>query len=65
MLHDAIHSDVVPIDTAGLFPNYEQLEIFYRCLKKDVRFTTLLDHFADLTILDDHYFLSNYDTMKV
>jgi hypothetical protein len=78
LLHKAIESDVIPIrmqkliydylifflDTAGLFPNYEQIEIFHRCLKKDVRFTTLLDHFADLTILDDNYFLSDYEDMR-
>ncbi|GBG63209.1 hypothetical protein CBR_g36977 [Chara braunii] len=56
-------SDLREADGAGLFPFFEQVELFAARLP-DVNFSTLLDRFAKSTRLDGAYFLCKYDAMK-
>eukprot|EP00897_Mesotaenium_endlicherianum_P010533 jgi/Mesen1/9508/ME000637S08951 len=63
LLVDALQQPVVSISAAGLFPFFEQVELFASQVP-DVSFSKLLDRFAETTRTDGSYFLCRTDNFR-
>ncbi|KAL2623078.1 hypothetical protein R1flu_003283 [Riccia fluitans] len=62
-LDASLIQDFEPSTAAGLFPVYEQVELFASQLPNE-NFATLLERFSDTCKLDGAYFLCRYDNLK-
>ncbi|KAG0584350.1 hypothetical protein KC19_3G204900 [Ceratodon purpureus] len=62
-LEKSLQQDVEPATAAGLFPVYEQVELFASQLP-ETSFAQLLERFAETCRLDGAYFLCRYDNLK-
>ncbi|CAI7824124.1 unnamed protein product [Closterium sp. NIES-54] len=64
LLIAALQDPVEPTTAAGLFPLFEQVEVFASQLP-DVSFARLLDRFVETSKLDGTYFLCRTDNIRV
>jgi ATP-dependent RNA helicase SUPV3L1/SUV3 len=62
-LEQSLQQDFEPATAAGLFPVYEQVELFASQLP-ETSFAQLLERFAQTCRLDGAYFLCRYDNLK-
>lgn len=62
-LEQSLQQSFEPATAAGLFPVYEQVELFASQLP-EISFAQLLERFAETCRLDGSYFLCRYDNLK-
>ncbi|KAG9307421.1 hypothetical protein G9A89_017251 [Geosiphon pyriformis] len=65
LLHNAMAAPVKDLESGGLQPKVEQVELFSQQLTHTPTFSELLDKFEMMSRVDGLYFLCNYGDLKI
>eukprot|EP00741_Cyanophora_paradoxa_P014710 tig00020816_g14188.t1 len=64
VVHAALQAPLPPLQAAGLFPTYEQLELFASRVPPSASFADILVEFASAARIDGPYFMTRVDDMQ-